>query len=147
MVTYQFQLINLHNGNSDVFQQLESNRSPLGQPCCVFVPTFLNKATSPINIHTHTHACAYIYICLHTHTCAHTQTGQLQLRPAGMAKVRVSCLWFFFVIQVWLLQVWLFELCEIKQKERNLHWMTILSGSGLPCEWYCADHSNGFEKG
>lgn len=55
MVTYQFQLINLNNGNSDVFKQLESNRSSPGQPCCVFVPKVSNKATSPINIHPYTY--------------------------------------------------------------------------------------------
>lgn len=60
MVTYQFQLINLNNRNSDVFKQLESNRSSPGQPCCVFVPMVSNKATSPINVHPHTQMCAYI---------------------------------------------------------------------------------------
>lgn len=61
MVTYQFQLINLNNGNSDVFKQLESNRSSPGQPCCVFVPMVSNKATSPINRHTYTYVCIYIH--------------------------------------------------------------------------------------
>lgn len=62
MVTYQFQLINLNNRNSDVFKQLESNRSSPGQPCCVFVPMVSNKATSPINVHPHTQMCAYMRI-------------------------------------------------------------------------------------
>lgn len=61
MVTYQFQLINLNNGNSDVFKQLESYRSSPGQPCCVFVPKVSNKATSPINIHTYTYIHVHIY--------------------------------------------------------------------------------------
>jgi len=60
MVTYQLQLINLDNRNSDVFKQLESNRSSPGQPCCVFVPMASNKATSPINVHPHTHVCASV---------------------------------------------------------------------------------------
>lgn len=67
MVTYQFQLINLNNRNSDVFKQLESNRSSPGQPCCVFVPMASNKATSPINVHPHTQMCDYICINIQTH--------------------------------------------------------------------------------
>lgn len=138
MVTYQFQLINLNNGNSDVFKQLESNRSSPGQPCCVFVPMVSNKAASPINRHT------YTYVCIYIHTY-----GQLQLCCAVPTKMHVDCLCIFFIMVnvIVCLQVLLFELCKFKQKERNLHWMTILSVSVLLCEQHCANHSSGFEKG
>lgn len=128
MVTYQFQLINLNNGNSDVFKQLESNRSSPGQPCCVFVPKVSNKAESPINRHTYTYVCIYIYT--HTHMGSYSYAVQCQQK----------CMWtvyvyFFIMVNVIVcLQVLLFELCKFKQKERNLHWMTVLSVSVLLCE-------------
>lgn len=126
MVTYQFQLINLNNGNSDVFKQLESNRSSPGQPCCVFVPMVSNKETSLVNRHT------YTYMCIYMHT-----SGQLLLCCAVPAKMHVDHIWFFVFIManvIVCLRVLLFELCKFKQKERNLHWMTILSVSVLQCE-------------
>lgn len=51
-----------------------------------------------------------------------------------------KCMWtvddFFFIMAnvIVCLGVSLFELCKFKQKERNLHWMTILSVSVLLCE-------------
>lgn len=87
MVTYQFQLINLNNGNSDVFKQLESNRSSPGQPCCVFVPEVSNKATSPINRHT------YPYMHVHIYTCQWVATPL----PCGANK-NTCCLLMIFTI-------------------------------------------------
>lgn len=123
MVTYQFQLINLNNGNSDVFKQLESNRSSPGQPCCAFVPKVSNKATSPINIHMYT----YIHV--------HIYTYQWMTTAMPRHADKNACLLFMiFIIATVFLQVLLFELCKFKQKERNFHWMTILSVSVLLCE-------------
>lgn len=125
MVTYQFQLINLNNRNSDVFKQLESNRSSPGQPCCVFVPMVPNKETFPINRHTYTYMCIYAYKWTVTAMLCRANEnvyGPYMISFLIMANVIVC------------LQVLLFKLCRFKQKERNLHWMTILSVSVLLCE-------------
>lgn len=83
MVTYQFQLINLNNGNSDVFKQLESNGSSPGQPCCVFVPNVSNKATSPINRHTYT----YIHVHVYTSRCVTTAMPRSASKHACLLPV------------------------------------------------------------
>lgn len=125
MVTYQFQLINPNNGNSDVFKQLESNRSSPGQHCCVFVLKVSNKATSSINTH------AYTYIHVHIYTYKWTVT----VEPCGANKNACVLFIIFIIAHVIVFpQVLLFELCKFKQKERNFHWMTILSVSVLLCE-------------
>lgn len=84
MVTYQFQLINLNNGNSDVFKQLESNRSSPGQPCCVFVPTPSNKATSPINVHTQFHIAG-------SATFKHLRTPRPRVHPGLQRCLVFAC--------------------------------------------------------
>lgn len=79
-----------------------------------------------IDIHIHT--CAYIYT--YTHMGSYSYAVQCQQK----------CMWtvyvyFFIMVNVIVcLQVLLFELCKFKQKERNLHWMTVLSVSVLLCE-------------
>lgn len=100
MVTYQFQLINLNNRNSDVFKQLESNRSSPGQPCCVFVPMASNKATSPINVHPRAQMCAWT--CINIQARPGPRGPRKALRRSGLSfgRRKSNCFpgFFFFFL-------------------------------------------------
>lgn len=55
--------------------------------------------------------------------------------PCGANKsTRLLLMIFIMANVIFFPQVLLFELCKFKQKERNFHWMTILSVSVLLCE-------------
>ena len=55
--------------------------------------------------------------------------------PCGINKnIRLFLMICITANVIVFLQVLLFELCKFKQKERNFHWMTILSVSVLLCE-------------